>query len=70
MKPPTADDEGCTTNFEEVGGHCVQWMGIRKRYADAVAMCQGLEGVTADLLMLKTEEFTAAILAWDRVSSG
>ena len=63
---PPAEEEDCPTDFTKVGGECVQWMGQRKKYAQAIALCQGLANVSANLLMLNTEEFTNAILNWDK----
>jgi len=55
----------CSSDFEVVGGKCVRWLGLRAKYAVAQTKCADLG---ASVLMLKSESFTDAIMAWDKVT--
>merc|ERR1711962_1600246 len=56
----------CPPDFEAIGGQCVSWLGQRQKYADAVQSCDAK--FSSNVLMLKSEAFTNAIRAWNKVS--
>ena len=54
---------GCSSDFEEVGGECVMWLGKRGKYYQAKDLCQQKN---ATVLMVKSEKFSNALMAWSR----
>jgi len=59
----TTTKPGCSSDFEEVGGECVMWLGKRGKYDQAKDLCQQKN---ATVLMVKSENFSNALMAWSR----
>ena len=57
----------CPADFELVGGECVHWLGYESKFEFAQELCE-LVHPDANVLMLKTEQLSTAILNWDKVT--
>ena len=65
---PIHSELECPSEFELVGGECVAVLSKREKYKAAKEKCDRFyKG--AQVLMLKTKEFSDAIIAWDKVAS-